>query len=195
MPRAGETIEEWCLDNVTNSIYVKVNLIPKSVHDRVIVQEQIYGIKPNSLKKPNKKKTQLVLFHTEGEYEDDWVPMTPINGKSSCKWNGQKKHRFDYLLTDYGENVIVLARDRKAKPYKYMGQYKNIEQLDYDIPIGTAIRYKLNEHLENNYNNIAIYSLIERIDGKAWQESALFALGLIRIKGIPLSGIQLCETI
>ena len=76
MPRDGETIEDWCLDNVTNSIYVKVNLIPKSVHDRVIVQEQIYGIKPNSLKKPNKKKTQLVLFHTEGEYEDDWTNDT-----------------------------------------------------------------------------------------------------------------------
>ena len=76
-----------------------------------------------------------------------------------------------------------------------MGQYKNIEQLDFDIPIGTAKKYKLNEHLENNYNNIAIYSLIERIDGKAWQESALFALGLKRIKGIPLSGIQLCEKI
>ena len=196
MPRAGETIEEWSLDNVTYPIYVKEHLgRERVVPEQVIGQDQIYGIKSNSLKNPNKKKVQLVLFHTEGEYEDDWIPLTPINGTSSCKWNGQKKHRFDHLMTDYGENVIVLARDRKDKPYKYMGQYKNIEQLDYDIPIGTAIRYKLNEHLENNYNNIAIYSLIERIDGKAWQESALFALGLKRIKGIPLSGIQLCEKI
>ena len=78
------------------------------------------------------KKTQLVLFHTKGKYKDDWIPMTPINGTSSCKWNGQNHHTFDYLMTDYGENVIVLARDKHNKPYKYMGQYKNIEQLDYN---------------------------------------------------------------
>lgn len=136
---------------------------------------------------------QLVLFHTEGEYEDDWIPMTPIAGTSSCKWNGQLKHRFDHLMTDHGENVIVLARARKNTPYKYMGQYRNIEPLDYDIPVGIAKKYKLNEHVEKDFNNVTVYSVIERRNGKAWQESALFALGLERIKGIPLSGIQLCK--
>lgn len=138
------------------------------------------------------KKPQLVLFHTEGSYEDDWEPMTPFMNESSCKWNGQKHHRDDHLMMTHGDNVIVLSREKKNKPFTYKGKFKNIA-LFLDTKKGIPKKYKLVGHDPTQFNNISYNTTFERVNDLPPMASALYSLGLERIKGNHLGGIQLCR--
>jgi hypothetical protein len=147
------------------------------------------------------KNTVLVLFHTYGEYEDDWVPMTPgpnLNSDSSCKWNGQRQHGSDYLLLDYGTNAIILERERKTDPYTFTSVISNGIIMYENAPKGTPKKYILNGIITNAiFNGIVTGTQLTRPStmrgSGSFQRAALNKLNLTRIEGKHLSGIQLCK--
>ena len=139
----------------------------------------------------------LVLFHTNGEYEDDWIPMTPIpNGSGGFCWNGQKFHRDDHLLGTYGKYTIILGREKKNRPYKFEGivlgsiVHEDGEEL---VPKGTARKYKiLGFETTTSFNGIDTNTSLTS-GTLPPQKAALESLGLVRIGGGYMSGIQLCK--
>lgn len=164
---------------------------------------EIYNkIKQHKLKTTQKSKQNpqytLVLFHTKGSYEDDWEPMTPArNGKpSNFKWNGQRHHRDDNLMLLHGKNTVIVTREKNTKPFKYWGKVNNIECAEVaEVEKGIPKRYILKKNNFNNFNNISPGTILEKYEGEGWIASALKRLGLRRVKGNHLGGIQLCENI
>ena len=139
----------------------------------------------------------LVLFHTNGEYEDDWIPMTPIpNGSSGFCWNGQKSHTHDHLLETYGNYTIILGREKKNRPYKFEGIVLGSivqEEGEELIQKGTARKYKILD-FDSTLSFDGIEPNTSLISGTLPpQKAALESLGLVRIGGGYLSGIQLCK--
>tara|TARA_B110000495_G_C22891896_1_gene520239 strand:- start:94 stop:615 length:522 start_codon:yes stop_codon:yes gene_type:complete len=148
----------------------------------------------------------LVLFHTIGEYDDDWEPMTPFigdtpNNTTNIKWNGQNYHMFDYLLTpEQPYNTIILERNKKNKPYTFHGiVIGGITLLGEDEELGTPNKYILknvqSDSETTSYNNIKAGQILERINGLPPQDSAFHHLGLRRIEGGYRTGIQLCSKV
>ena len=123
--------------------------------------------------------------------------MTPLpNGSSGFWWNGQKYHIHDHLLETHGKNAIILGREKKNRPYKFEGiTGGSIEQEDGEelVPKGTAKKYKILgfDHTASFNGVVPNTSLIS--GSLSPQKAALDSLGLFRIGGGFLSGIQLCK--
>jgi hypothetical protein len=182
MPRTGDTIEEWT-SNLNSDA-------PQSIFEQMI-QEQ--GHTPTT--PPDTMDTHvLVLFHTKGSYEDDWEPMTPIGNTSNFKWNGQNFHRDDHLMTTHGKNALIVCRDKKTSPFTFYGTIENILHEDQVlIPRGTPHRFTIqNINIQRTFNGVEPGSVLQRCNDMAWMKSALHNLGLRRVGGNHLGGIQLC---
>ena len=137
----------------------------------------------------------LVLFHTKGSYENDWEPMTPAgNGNRNFKWNGQNYHRDDHLMVSHGHNTLILTRTRKNEAFTFWGKVDKIESAEVvEVEKGTPKRYILRQNdRDQEFNGIRPGTKLHRSDGLAWMKSALYRLGLQRIGGNHLGGIQAC---
>lgn len=156
---------------------------------------------------PYVQKQFPILFHTKGNnYDDDWIPMTPMTGQPErIKWNGQFHHRDDHLLIEHEQRRqrgteefgIVLSRDKQGIPYTLAAVFSGITK-ETQNTIGTADRFILNiVNIQTilGHNIGDKLNLVPQIDGYKWRNSALHQLGLKRIKGGLISGIQLCEKI
>ena len=136
----------------------------------------------------------LVLFHTAGCYEADWEPMTPIGNTSNFKWNGQRCHRDDHLMLEHGMNALIVYREKKSGPFKFYGKAIGgiVLNDNEEVERGVPRRFSINNVSQTSFNGIEPEFILSRCEGMGWMESALHDLGLRRIKGNHLGGIQLC---
>jgi len=177
--------------------------IPGSITEASVEPVRALSGQP-SLQVHVRQNNYLVLWHTKGRYVDDWTPMSHIPGHPErIKWNGQNKHGDDHLLIEHeqrrkgGREIgIVLSRD-KSGPFTLKAVFSGIRQETHN-PIGTADRFIWNKvHTETvlGHNIGDILNEVPGISGYKWRNSALNRLGLERISGGIISGIQLCKRI
>ena len=143
----------------------------------------------------------LVLFHTAGCYEDDWEPMTPIGKTSNFKWNGQRCHRDDHLMQEHGTDALIVYRDKKTEPFKFYGKAAGGILLHggEEVERGVPRRFSINNVSQTSFNGIAPGTILSRCEefmgSGCMMKSALYHLGLQRIEGNHIGGIQLCRKV
>ena len=173
---------------------IKIQAIWRGVHARMVFSKVLFKL----------QKNVLVLWHTPGNYPNDWEPNTPYRGETTrIKWNGQNYQRDDHLLLEHNtrcnegkkEFGIILSRDKKTGPFRLEAIFSGITQQTF-YPKGTANRFIWNKVFY--LTNILGYNIGEEltiINGLGPRDSALAHLRLQRISGGNISGIQYCRKI
>jgi len=61
------------------------------------------------------------IWITSGKYMGDRLFDSDGKMASPVRWNGQDKHRADYLVTDGKHDVHVFYREKNTEAFKYIG--------------------------------------------------------------------------
>jgi hypothetical protein len=91
----------------------------------------------------------------------------PVNGDSNIiKWDGQRKHRQDHLITDAGEGLIF-KRSRVGKPFIFYGSFSNAEIYENNSDTeNTPTIFQLTVNNVSSYNNVKPGTLLTVDDGQ-----------------------------